>query len=104
MWAKPAAMPVICESPATWTGVSDQKKVTLLPSWLSRLLPQAHTVPSDLSATPRSNPAAIATTPARPRICAGVERAGPGPLPSAPTTFAPHDHTVPSPLSAYEVP
>ena len=48
-------------------------------------------------------PAATAVTPESPGMRAGVERViGPLPVPSAPTTLAPHDHTVPSFRSAYE--
>src|SRR6266511_797718 len=72
----------------------------VVPSWPSRLEPQAHTLPSFLSARLWFLPAAIATTPVRLLTETGTCDSVIVLLPSWPSMFLPQLVTVPSGFSA----
>src|SRR5438874_10204809 len=95
--------------PCTCTGlVLNVDAVLPVPSWPCVLSPQAHTVPSVLTATLDSWAAATDTTPVRvpvppgPTTCAGVSFPATDVVlsPSSPSVFCPHDQTVPSDATA----
>src|SRR5579862_131071 len=68
----PADTCVTPVNPVTWTGVRDALLLAVpLPSWPKKLLPQAHTVPSECSARLCSPPADTWVTPV-PDTSAGV--------------------------------
>src|SRR5688572_5767171 len=87
------------DRPGTGPGM-DREVVDPSPSWPSMFPPQAHTVPSRLSATLKPAPAAVSTT-SEMETKTGADFPNPAlPSPNCPSALLPHAQTAPSLVTA----